>query len=219
MRPSGLQANDAPPRDMSPSPVRPTCLGQHFPADARGDVQGEGSSSNRSATADTDAARDIAKVRPAGASAERDSKRAEFTADPDEVIEIRARGRHRSAKVGTTPQCLRKDEGTKLESAPKHTQVQQSKVRESNGGSRPTVLRTSDGRPLLSSTDDEDDDSLDDGELPDGITTPAGIETPVAPSSPADSLSEEVTDDDIFGEEDFEALEKRSLLMTAHTGR
>ena len=86
MRPSGLQANDAPPRDMSPSPVRPTCLGQHFPADARGDVQGEGSSSNRSATAHTDIVQDIAEMKFAGAAAERDSKRVEFTADPDEVI-------------------------------------------------------------------------------------------------------------------------------------
>ena len=49
---------------------------------------------------------------------------------------------------------------------------------------------------------------MDDGELADGIETPVGIETPAAPSSPADSLPEEVTDDDIFGEEDFETLEK-----------
>ena len=51
---------------------------------------------------------------------------------------------------------------------------------------------------------------MDDGELADGIAAPRGIETPVAPSSPspADSLPEKVTDDDIFGEEDFETLEK-----------
>ena len=111
MRLSGLQANDAPQRDMSPSPVRPTCSGPDSPADARGDAQGEESSSNRSATADSDTARDIATVKSAGVSAERDSTRVEFTAEPDEVIEIRARGKHRSAKVGTTPQCLRKDKG------------------------------------------------------------------------------------------------------------
>ena len=69
-------------------------------------------------------------------------------------------------------------------------------------------LQPGDEYPLLSSTDDEDDDSLDDGELTDGIRPPAGIEIPVAPSSPADSLPEEVTDDDIFGEEDFEVLER-----------
>ena len=50
---------------------------------------------------------------------------------------------------------------------------------------------------------------MDDGELADSLERPpVGIETPVAPSSPADSLPEEVTDDDIFGEEDFEAVEK-----------
>ena len=121
MRPVGLQANDAPPRDMSPSAVRPTCLGQHFPADARGDVQGEGSSSNRSATADTDIAPDIAEMKSAGTPAERDFKRVEFTPDPDEVIEIRARGKHRSVKVGSTPQSQRKNGGAKLGSAPKCT--------------------------------------------------------------------------------------------------
>ena len=105
MRPSGLQANDAPPRGMSPSPVRPTCSGPDSPADARGDAQGEESSSNKSVTADTDTARDIATVKSAGVSAERCSKRVEFTADPDEVIEIRATGKNRSLKNGITPQC------------------------------------------------------------------------------------------------------------------
>ena len=80
---------------------------------------------------------------------------------------------------------------------------------ESYGGSRPNVLRNSNEHPLLSSTDDEDNESLDDGELADSLLrAPVGIETPVAPSSPADSLPEEVTDDDIFGEEDFEVLER-----------
>ena len=105
-----------------------------------------------------------------------------------------------------------------MESAPRHTQVQQSEACESDGGSRLTVLRSSDERPLLSSTDDEDNESLDDGELADGIRAPVGIETPVAPSSPADSLPEEVTDDDIFGEEDFKVLKGHSRQMTARTG-
>ena len=122
---------------MSPSPVRPTCLGQHSSADAKNDVRGKGSSSSRSANADTDTAWDVAEVKSAGASTEKVSKRVDFTADPDEVIEIRARGKQRSAK---------------LSSAQRHTQVQQSEVCESDGGSRLTVLHTSDECPLLSST-------------------------------------------------------------------
>ena len=46
----------------------------------------------------------------------------------------------------------------------------------------------------------DDDDDLDDGELADGIRTP------VAPSSPADSLPDRVTDDSLLGEEDFEVI-------------
>ena len=114
MRPYGLQANDAPPRDMSPSPVRPTCLGQHLSADAEGDVQREESSSNRSAVGNTDEAQDIAEVQSADSSAEGCSKRVEFAADLVEVIEIRARGKSRSLKYGTTPQCLRMVKGTEV---------------------------------------------------------------------------------------------------------
>ena len=86
---------------------------------------------------DTDTAWDVAEVKLAGVSTRKDSKRVEFTADPDEVIEIRARGEQRSAK---------------LKSVPGHTQVQQSEVCKSDGGSRLTVLHTSDECPLLSST-------------------------------------------------------------------
>ena len=124
MRPSGLQANDAHLRGMSPSPVRPICPGLDSPADARGDAHGEESFSNKSVTADTDTARGTATVKSAGStacghfgrpcprcpdtgSAERCSKRVEFTADSDEVIEIRATGKSRSLRNGTTPQCLR----------------------------------------------------------------------------------------------------------------
>ena len=63
-------------------------MGQHSSADAKNDVRGKGSSSSRSANADTNTAWDVTEVKSADASTEKDSKRVEFTADPDEIIEI-----------------------------------------------------------------------------------------------------------------------------------
>ena len=81
--------------------------------------------------------------------------------------------------------------------------------REPNVGREPGARGAQEPRLLSSAEENEDSESLDDGELADSLERPpVGIETPVAPSSPADSLPEEVTDDDIFGEEDFEVLEK-----------
>ena len=137
MRPSGLQANDAPPRDMSPSPVRPTCSGPDSPADARGDAHGEESSSNKSVTADTDTARDIATVKSAGVSAERCSEGVEFMADPDEVIEVRATGKNRSLKNGITPQCQRMVKSTEV------SKPQQSEGAKSEDALKQKVLQKS----------------------------------------------------------------------------
>ena len=133
MRPSGLQANDARPRDMSPSPISPTCLEQQLSAGAERDVRREESSSNRSAKVKTEGVRDIAGVQFADSVA----KRVEFTADPDEVIEIRATGKNRSLKNGITPQCQRMVKSTEV------SKPQQSEGAKSEDALKQKVLQKS----------------------------------------------------------------------------
>ena len=98
MRPIGLQANDAPQRDISPSPVSPAHLEQRLSTGEGVGVRREGSTSERPANTKAGTGRHTVSIKPVGSSTEPNSKRVEFAEDLDETIEIRAKGRQRPVK-------------------------------------------------------------------------------------------------------------------------